>query len=55
MICILIVQNIKIIFIISSDGTVYSNSSNPSEDYIIGKNILDFAGKSILDYLGSES
>ena len=40
---------------ISSDGTVYSNSSNPREDYIIGKNILDFAGKSILDYLGSEN
>ena len=40
---------------ISSNGTVYSNSCNPYDDYFMGKNILDCSGNSILDYLSVEA
>lgn len=36
---------------VSSDGTVYSNSIDQNKDYIMGKNILNYSGNSIMDYL----
>lgn len=38
---------------VSSDGTVYSNSSNASEDYIMGRSILGYSSDNILEYLGN--